>query len=452
MNTNTKIKPLEFVINTVQDGNENELEFFVKTMSNADKARLIESLPKQFRSQVWSRIQVKDKGETLLAMHSEVRRWIVDIADKEELVSSLSYMQMDELADLDEDLPISVLSAMVEAMDNQRRILYDTVKVYPNDTAGGLMDLDAIGIRADVSIRAVLGHIRNLFKQEKKLPEHLDSLIVVDRLNRVEGSIALSQLLCFPAKTSISEVMEYRTPSITARMSAKNVVRIFEDNDLLSAPVVDDNRVLIGRITVDDVVDFNHKQVEKEALNQAGLDENADIFTPILSGSLKRAIWLGINLITAFLAAWIIGLYDASIEKLVALAILMPVVASMGGVTGSQTLTIVTRGVALEKISVSNILAVSIHELKIATLNGILWAGVVFVIAYFWFNDVWLGLIFSASLLIAILSGTIFGAMIPLFLIRFGSDPAIAGGVILTTITDMVGFFVFLSLATFFLI
>ncbi|MGX5173911.1 magnesium transporter [Aliikangiella sp. IMCC44653] len=417
-------------------------------LSPPEVARLIESLPKTNRAVVWQQIDVKDKAEVLLDLHKETRRSIIKNTDEEEIIASLSEMQMDELADIDDDLPISILTAMVEAMDAQRRQRYDTVKIYPDDTAGGLMDADATAVRSDVSLKAVLRYMRFLRNKEGSLPEHLDSLVIVDRKNKVLGTLPLSALVSHDTSMTTADVMQTDKPSITPLTPSKEVAQLFIDRELLSAPVVDKEGVLLGRITVDDIVELMRDESEKEILSKAGLDANSDMFSPVIKASMTRAIWLGINLVTAFLAAWVIGLFEASIEQVVALAVLMPVVASMGGVTGTQTLTLVTRGIALGQVGKSNLRPLMWHEIGTAGINGIIWAAVVYAISVLWYGDWVLGLIFGGALLIVILTGTLSGVFIPLILKRMGIDPALAGGVVLTTITDAVGFFVFLGLAT----
>jgi magnesium transporter len=377
-----------------------------------------------------------------------LRSSLIKQTDEQELIACLSVMQMDEIADLDDYLPMSVVSAMVKTMDIQRRERYEQVKLYPDDVAGGLMDVDATAVRGDVSFSAVFRYLRRLRQREGSLPEHLDSLMVIDRHNRFMGTLPLSNLVSYDTSTTVSDVMICNVVGITPLTSALEVTRIFEDQDLLSAPVIDDKGYLVGRITVDDVINVIRDQADREVLGRAGLDQHEDMFAPVINSSLRRAIWLGINLLTAFLAAWVIGLFEGSIEKMVALAVLMPVVASMGGVAGSQTLTLVTRGMALDQISRRNIWKLAAHELAIGGFNGVFWAAVVAVVAYYWFNDLMLGLVFGAAMLIVIFIGALVGTFIPLILKRIGVDPALAGGVVLTTATDAIGFFAFLGLAT----
>jgi len=424
----------------------------IENLSPAELARVLEALQSPLRLPLWAQVPTAQKGEVLLELHGDLLTTLIENTSEDELVDSLSAIQMDELADLDEYLPISVVNAMVAAMDVQRRQRYAAVKLYPDDTAGGLMDIDATAVRADVSLKAVLRYLRKLRQKEGELPEHLDSLMAVDRNNKFLGMLPLSNLVSYDLQTTVGEALVDCVTSIKPLTSAKEVARVFEDQDLLSAPVLDDNGVLLGRITVDDVIDVMRDQAERNFLGRAGLEKHPDMFAPVLNSSLKRAVWLGINLITAFAAAWVIGLFEASIEKVVALAILMPVVASMGGVTGSQTLTLVTRGIALEQIGSSNVWRLLSQELVIGSINGLFWGAVVAGIAIVWFGDWTLGLIFAMALVVVILTGAVSGTLIPLGLKHLGIDPALAGGVVLTTATDMVGFFAFLGLATLVLI
>ncbi|MBY4677339.1 magnesium transporter [Marinobacterium arenosum] len=431
---------------------EADLQTLIAPLSAAELARIIEALPGEARIPLWRQITVSLTGEVLLALHGDIRRALIGETDEAELIVSLSAMQMDELADLNEDLPISVVNAMVQAMDSQRRQRYRQVSQYPDDSAGGLMDVDATAVRADVTLKAVLRFLRRIRRREGELPEHLDSLMVVDRNNRYLGTLPLSQLVSHDADTSVAEVMVEGVQAITPLTPAAEVARRFEDEDLLSAPVVDERGYLLGRITVDDVIDVLRDEANREILGRAGLEQHPDLFAPLISSSYRRALWLGINLVTAFIAAWVIGLFEASIEKVVALAVLMPVVASMGGVAGSQTLTLVTRGLALDQVGRNNIWRLVRHELAIASLNGLLWALVVALIAIFWFGDGSLAAVFGIALLIVTLTGALVGSLLPALLKQLGIDPALAGGVVLTTATDAVGFFVFLGLATLWLL
>lgn len=436
-------------IDLAMDENDDEaIQKILTNTSAAEIARLTESLPQKDRLTLWPFVPTNVRAKVLLELHQDLRRSLIAHTDEAELTASLSAVQMDELADIDSDLPITVISAMVQAMDSQRRERYELVKHYPDESAGGLMDVDITAVRADVSLKAALRYLRRLRQREGSLPDHLDSLMVVDRNNVLLGVVPLSQIVSNDLSISVREVMSTEVTSFTPLVSASNVAQAFKDKDLLSAPVVDEQHKLIGRITVDDVIDVIQDEADKEVFSRAGLDSHPDMFAPILKSSGRRAIWLGINLLTAFLAAWVIGLFETSIEKIVALAVLMPVVASMGGVAGSQTLTLVTRGLALNQINRKNMAKLIGHEFSIGALNGMLWAGVVGMIAFQWFGDWQLGIVFGAAMIIVLIAGVLAGTTIPPLLKKMGIDPALAGGVVLTTVTDVVGFFAFLGLAT----
>jgi len=415
-------------------------------------ADALEALPRELRHPLWECLDTPDRGQVLIEVGRTVRQQLIDEAASDELLSALTTLEMDELADLDADLPVSVIDTMVRAMDVQRRQRYEAVKSYPDDTAGGLMDADAAAVRSDVSLKGVLRYLRLMRKREGKLPEHLDSVMVVDRQNHYLGMLLLSDVVSLKSATIVGEVMDTEVPAIPVATPDTKVARLFEDRDLISAAVVDESGKLLGRITVDDVVDVMRAEAEGEVLRRAGLGEDTDMFAPIVTNAARRALWLGVNLINAFVAAWVIGLFDASIEKIVALAVLMPVVASMGGVTGNQTLTLVTRALALDQIGRGNALALLFREVASGLLNGAFWAGVVAVIATVWFGDIHLGLIFGAALLLNMVTGATAGTLVPLALERLDIDPALAGGVVLTAATDVVGFFSFLGLATLFLL
>lgn len=418
----------------------------------AELARVIESLPLKYRTKLWKSIPSELKGEVLLEAHRELRIALIKKTDESELLESLSVLQMDELADIDADLPMPVVSAMVEAMDAQRKERYQLVANFADDSAGGLMDVDATAVRKDVSLKAVYRFLCQLRLKTGGLPEQLDHLVVIDRNNHVQGALYLSDLVSMNNSLTVKEVMKQDVPLILANQTAGEVVQIFEDHDLISAPVVDKQKRLLGRITVDDIIDVIRNESEENLLSQAGLSSDTDMFAPVIQTSTTRAYWLGTNLLTAFFAAWVIGLFESSIQQLVALAVLMPVVASMGGITGSQTLTVITRGLALNQVGKENILPLTMHELKVSMLNSALWATVVFLVAYLWYGDMKLGLVFGLALFSACLTGTFVGALIPIGLQRMGIDPAIAGSVVLTTVTDAIGFLVFLGAATLFLI
>jgi len=315
---------------------------------------------------------------------------------------------------------------------------------YPEDTAGGLMSTDLISVRADVSLDVVLRYLRTL----GELPESTAELFVRDREGKFVGSLKLTVLLTHDEDTLVQTVLDSHIPGIRAFTPAKEVAHFFEKNDLLSAAVVNETNQILGRITIDDVVDIIREEAEHAQMASAGLDEDEDIFAPASRAAKRRTFWLGINLLTAIFASMVIGLFDASIEKIVALAILMPIIASMGGIAGTQTATIVIRALATGKLARSNSRSLLIKETTVGLFNGVIWAVLTGIAVLFWFSDIALSLIFASAMLINLLVAAFAGAMIPLILQRMKIDPALASGLMLTTVTDSLGFFVFLGLAT----
>ena len=424
----------------------------LESLHPSEIADALEAIPWDQRPALWQQVETSLKGEVLLQLREEVRQQLIESTGENELLVALQSLEMDELADLDARLPIPVVDAMVRAMDAQSRSRYEAVRDWPDDTAGGLMDVDAAVVRSDVTMRSVIRYLRQLRAREKQLPEHLDSLVVVDRDNNYLGMLMLSDLVSLDPETPVSDSMLTGIRPIPVNTSAERVMRLFEDQDLLSAPVVDESGKLLGRITVDDVMDVMRDTAEHEVMSRAGLSPGTDIFAPVLPSAVRRAVWLGVNLVNAFIAAWVIGLFEDSIDKVVALAVLMPVVASMGGVAGTQTLTLVTRGLALEQVRRSNAGKLLLREIASGLLNGFFWAVVVAIVAIAWTGDVRLGVVFGVALVINLLTGAMAGTLVPLVLQRLGIDPALAGGVVLIAATDVVGFLSFLGLATLFVL
>jgi magnesium transporter len=342
-----------------------------------------------------------------------------------------------------------VTSEVLSSLDEQRRERLETALSYPEDSAGGLMNTDMVTVRPEVTLDVVLRYLR---RRKDGLPEITDNLIVVSRQGRYLGVLYLTDLLTNDPDDSVAEVMTLDVQPIPADAKAREVANRFEQLDLVSAPVIDADGRVLGRVTVDDVMDVIREEADHQFLGHAGLSEGEDMFAPVLLSARRRAVWLGINLLTAFLAAWVIGLFEATIEQIVALAVLMPVVASMGGIAGTQTLTLAIRGIALGHLSAKNIRWLVSKEMAVAMLNGLLWAVVVAGIAWLWFGSSGIAAIIATAITLNVLAATLSGALLPLLLDRFGIDPALAGGVILTTVTDVVGFLSFLGLASLFLL
>lgn len=438
---------LRLLAGNLDSGALSKIEAQVNELHPAEIANLLESLPLQNRRIVWGLTNPELAGDILVEVNDEVRLGLIEHTDEEDLVAAAGSLETDDLADIFEDLPKAVLHQVVRSMSNQDRRRLQSVMSYDEDSAGGLMNPDVVTIRQNVDLGVVLRYLR----QRGELPANTDKLFVVDRDDRYLGVLNISALLTNSNKESVSNTMVTDQKALPPTLSANEVALFFEDYNLLSAPVVDENNRLLGRITVDDVVDVIRDEADRSLLSLAGLDEDDDMFAPVTRSAKRRAVWLGINLFTAFLAAWVIGLFAETIEQIVALAVLMPIVASMGGIAGSQTLMLVIRGIALNQIGNINARWLLWKELAVGTLNGILWAGVVAAITGLWFQSQSLGLLIGAALIINLIVAALAGATIPLTLKRMNIDPAIAGGVILTTVTDVIGFFSFLGLATIFL-
>jgi magnesium transporter len=413
----------------------------------AEIADLLESLPLEQREIVWEMVDPEQKGDVLLHVHDEARSRLIEQMETHQLVAAAERLETDDLADILKDLPGAVMHELLQAMDEQNRKRLQAVLTYPEDSAGGLMNVDTVTVRANVTLDTVLRYLRRL----GKIPEMTDSLVVVNRDSRYQGLLSITELVTSEPDLTVAELMTREVEAIPATMPAWEVARIFEDRDLVSAPVVDDDGRLLGRITIDDVVDVIREEADHSMLSMAGLDEEADMFAPVAISARRRAVWLGINLFTAFIASWVIGLFEATIQRVVALAVLMPIVASMGGIAGTQTLTLVVRGMALGQVGDANARWLLIKELAVGVLNGMLWALVVASVAMVWFRDIKLGTVIGAALIINLVNAAVAGTLLPLALKKLHIDPAIAGGVILTTATDVVGFFAFLGLATVFL-
>lgn len=414
----------------------------------AEIAHLLESLPLSQRVFIWNMLDHDDDGEILLNVGDEVRSGLIELMDKEELISATEGLDVDDLADLLADLPKAVMQSALDHMDSNDRERLESVLSFDEDSAGGLMNTDTITVRQDLTIDVVLRYLRI----RHDLPEHTDSLFVVDRYEHYIGTLPIAAVLTNDPSSLVRDLMEEKAEPILVNKTANQVAHIFEDLDLISAPVIDEDSKLLGRITIDDVVDVIRDEAEHSVMSMAGLTEDEDLFAPITKSTRRRALWLGVNMATAFLAAWVISLFQSTLEQLIVLAVLIPVVASMGGIAGSQTLTLVIRGLALNQIGQANSKILLLREFAIGILNGLLWAVIVAAIAMLWFNDVQLAYIIALAMIANLICAGLAGVLIPIALRKAGIDPALAGGVMLTTITDVVGIFAFLGLATWLLI
>jgi len=417
-------------------------------LNPAEIADLLESLPYTERNLLWDLVDPEKEGEVLLEVGEEVRTTLIRDMPLDELVYATEGMDVDDLADFVQSLPDKVTGKILTSLDTQHRRRLETVLSYPVDSAGGLMNTDTITVRPNVTLDVVMRYLQRL----GELPNNTDSLIVTTRNNRYIGILPLTTLLTSNPQSYVVDAMSREIEAIPAETEDDNVARIFEDHDLLSAPVVDAQMKLLGRITVDDVVDVIRDEGDHSVMSMAGLTEEEDLFAPVVPSSRRRALWLGINLITAFMASWVVSNFEGTLEKVVAIAVLMNVVASMGGIAGTQTLTLVTRGLALGQVSRQNRGWLISKELIVGLFNGVIWALVVGGIAFLWFKEVNIGMVIAAAMIINLVVAALSGAVIPLILRKMGIDPAIAGSVVVTTVTDIVGLFVFLGLATVFLL
>ena len=411
-------------------------------------ADVIESSPRNRRDLLWSLVSNDNKGETLAELTEEIRSnlldELIDEGGPEGLAVIAKNLDTDDLADIIHSLPKNLVSKTVKSLDKQNQDRLSKVLSFPDDSAGGLMNIDTINVRSNVTVEVLLKYLRSL----KKLPEQTDIVFVTDIMNKYFGFVSIQDLLVTNTGTLISEIMTKDNNIIEPDTTQHEVARIFENADLVSAAVVDRDGILLGRITIDDVVDVIREEADDSVLNMACLNKDDDIFAPIIQSTKRRSLWLGANLLTAILAAAAIGIFEATIEKVVTLAILMPIVASMGGIAGMQSLALVIRSQALDQIGSSNSRLLILKEASIGVLNGILWSSVVALAVYLWFESIFLGIVIAAALLINLIIGAISGVSLPLILAKFKIDPALAGGVILTTITDIVGFISLLGIAT----
>jgi len=437
-------RQLRLLSDALDSGRLGPVRRMVNTLAPAEIGNLLESLPPDKRMVMWGLVDPEDDGEVLVHVGDEVRESLIADMDQDELVAAVEDLDIDDLADLVEDLPDAVIDELLRSMDRENRERLEQVLSYPEDTAGRLMNPDVVTVRADTTVDVVLRFLR----LRGELPEHTDHLYVVNRRHQLIGWVALQDLVTHEPGTPINQLIDDELESIHVDDSAEQVARQFSDNDWVSAPVVDDGNVLLGRITVDDVVDIIREQAEHQALGAAGLDEDEDLFSPIRRAVRGRVVWLGINLLTAFLAASVIGRFEVTIEKIVALAVLMPIVAGIGGNAAVQVLTLMVRGLALGQVGASNARILLWKELRAALINGLLIGGLVGLVALLWFRSWPLSLVIAAALVINFCCAALAGVLLPLLLKRMRIDPAVAGTVVVTAVTDVMGFFSFLGLAT----
>ncbi|MDN5937810.1 MAG: magnesium transporter [Salinisphaera sp.] len=439
---------LDYLHQVLESGRMRRLKPLLHALHPAETALLLEGIPRAKREVVWGLVPDEDHGEVLLHVNDEVRSQLIEGLDDSVLLAATAGLEIDDLADLLEDLPETVTRQVLHAMDQQDRERLEGVLAFPADSAGGLMNTDTVTVRPDVSLEVVSRYLR----QRGQLPTQTDTLFVVSRYGRYLGVLSLARLVTLDPERDVSEVMDTVVEGLPAELSSSQVAKRFQDLDLISAPVVNGEQRLLGRITIDDVVDVIRDEAEHRIMKMAGLDEEEDLFAPFLRSTRRRALWLGVNLCTTIVAARVVGLFEDSISQVVALAVLMPIVASMGGICGSQTLTLMIRGLALGQIGFANARTLLAREFAMAACNGLMVGIVVGVVAQFWFGNPMLGIAIAAALLINLLIAALSGVCLPLLMRRMHIDPALAGTVVLTTITDVVGFAVFLGLGTLLLV
>ena len=420
----------------------------VNSLHPAEIALLLESLPPAQREVVWEFVDPQLEGSVLVELNDGVRQALIEGMEAEELVAAAEGMEVDDLADLVGDLPETVTLQLLRAMDQQDRERLRTVLAWPEDSAGGLMNTDTVSVRADVTLEVVLRYLR----MRGELPPRTDSLFVVDRTDRYLGTITLTQLITGDPELTVGETLDTEAPRIEPQLPAQEVAQLFQDRDLVSAAVVGTEGKLLGRITIDDVVDVIREEAEHSVFSMAGLRDEEDLFAGIIPSTRRRLLWLGINLLTAFMAAAVVRSFEGTIEKVAALAALMPIVASMGGIAGTQTVTLIIRGLALGQVQWSNARWLLFKEIAVGGLNGAIWAAVVGAVTIFWFDTWRIAAIIAAAMLINLLAAAAVGVLVPLALRRMKIDPALSAGVILTTFTDCIGFATLLGLASVFLV
>lgn len=421
-----------------------ESKFLLTSLRSSEIAQVLEGSRPTTRRVIWQLLEEEDRNQVLQHLGDEVRAEFLEAMDTAQLVAAADDMDTDDFADILQQLPTTISEQVLASLDARDRARVEAVLSFPEDSAGGLMDTDSITVRPRHTLELVLRYLR----LRKELPSGTDALIVVNSEDQYLGMLPLTKVLTSDPSVTVREIMNSDAPAMRVDQPDKEIARAFSERDLISAAVVDDDGRLLGRITIDDVVDVIIEDAEEAVLGPAGLDVDEDTFAPVRRAVRRRAIWLGINLLTAFAAAAVISAFEETIIKVVALAVLMPVVASMGGIAGTQTLTLVIRGQALGQLNRRNMLWMLNREFVIAALNGLLWATLVAVAAAFLFDDITLGWVIATAMIVTILVAAVVGSLLPGILRKLSIDPAIAGGVVLTTITDVVGFFVFLGLAS----
>lgn len=438
----------DLVESLVHKQNLQELQKKLDALHPADVAYILEALPLEQRLDVWELVKAERDGEILLEVSDAVRQTLIADMDSDELLAAAEQLDTDELADLAPDLPKDVFQDLLDSLDAQNRARLQSALSYSDDAVGSIMDFDIVTIREDISLEVALRYMRRL----GSLPDHTDKLFVVDRHDILRGVLPLKRLVVSDLDDNVADVMSEDAVVFHPEDIADDAAKAFERYDLVTAPVVDQNNKLVGRVTVDAVMDLIREEAESDMLSMAGLREEEDFFASVWKSVQNRWAWLAINLVTALVASRVIGLFEGSIERIVALAALMPIVAGIGGNSGNQTTTMIVRGLALGQVSAHNMQSLITKELGVSLLNGLLWGGVLGGIAYALYGSYPLGLVMMAAMTLNLLLAALMGVMIPLVMNKIGRDPAVGSSVLITAMTDSGGFFIFLGLATIFLL
>ena len=437
---------LETIIDESSNLSLNQIRRLLNKMSPSEIAHALESSPPKQRNLLFSLLKTEEEGDVLSELGEEIQQDLISSISNEELAEAVKELELDEIVDILQNLPEERMKKILSGMSQIDRKRIEIGLTFPENTAGGLLNTDVISVRPENSIEVVTTYLRG----QKKLPENTDKIFVVNNENEYLGELTISNIITSNPSMVVREIMETSSMPLNVNMDDKDVATTFERNNLISSAVVDDNGKLIGRITIDDVVDVIREDADQNLLGMAGVAE--DTFAPPGRAAKSRVFWLSMNLVTAFIAASAINLFQDALDKIVYLAVLMPIVASMGGVAATQTLTIVLRGLTLEQINTSNIRWLFKRELAVSIINGIVLSILVGTSTYLWFQDKMLAVLISCALVINLVSSVIAGILVPLILRKFNQDPAIGGSVVVTTFTDVIGFISFLGLATLYLI
>jgi magnesium transporter len=439
---------VELALRDLAEGNVEQLRDALTDLHPAETADLLEGMPPEPRRTTWELVPEEPRGEVLAYLHDEARATLITEMDHADLVTAAGRMDDEDLAEVLDELPGDLTESILSALDEDHRRRVEAVLAYPEGTAGRLMNADVISVRSDVTLAVVLRWLR----RHRQLPPHTDALMVLSDEGRYVGKLDLTDVVTGDPELRVADVMKPEAERVLATVTEREVAALFERRDLISVAVLDEEDRLLGRITIDDVVDIIREEADRRMLQSAGLEEEEDLFAPVVPSARRRGLWLGINLITVFVAAWVIGLFEDALDQIVALAVLMPVVASMGGIAGSQTLTLTIRGLALDQIAESNVRWLIGKEVAVGALNGLVWSLLVALVAWAWFGSTGIAAVIATAMMLNLLAAALSGIAIPLLLHRLGIDPALSGAVILTTVTDVVGFLSFLGLATLFLL